>query len=165
MVLEICHVVLLVFVIVLLLPLDKQAMLDWINLILNLNQARGPYQLSWTLPLTFRLSTSQLGPSSWSLILGLNLVSRTGWGWGWGQAYLSGNVEDEADWGKATRKHLDLQLNRQLSSVQRQIYYIFLILFCVKRSLKNTTFLWQMSKPGGPFVTKKAMSQNPFLAI
>ena len=39
--------------------LDKPALLDWLNLDLNLNQARGPYQLSWTL--TFRVSTSQPG--------------------------------------------------------------------------------------------------------
>ena len=69
------------------LPLDKPAILDWLNLILNLNQARGPYQLSWTL--TFRVSTSklnlyistgslifvpQLGPSTGSL----NLVPQLG---------------------------------------------------------------------------------------
>ena len=47
-------------------PLDQPAILD------DLNQARGPYQLSWTL--TFRVSTSQLGPSTWSL----NLVPQLG---------------------------------------------------------------------------------------
>ena len=43
--------------------LDKPVILDWLNL--NLNQARGPYQLSWTL--TFGVGTSQLGPSTVSL--------------------------------------------------------------------------------------------------
>ena len=54
--------------------LDKPALLDWLNLILNLNQ--GPYQLSWTL--TFRVITPQLvpqlWPSVWSSTWSLNLV-------------------------------------------------------------------------------------------
>ena len=37
--------------------LDKPVLLDQLNLILNLNQARGLNQLSWTL--TFRVSTSR----------------------------------------------------------------------------------------------------------
>ena len=44
--------------------LDKPALLDWLNLILNLNQ--GPYQLSWTL--TFRVITPQLVPQLWPSI-------------------------------------------------------------------------------------------------
>ena len=52
MVLQIYHVVLLVLA----WSLDKPAILDRLNLILNLNQARGTYQLHWTL--TFRVSTS-----------------------------------------------------------------------------------------------------------
>ena len=58
------HVVLLLIIILLpvLLPLDKPAILDGLNLILNLNQARKLYQLSWTL--TFRVSRSQLSPST-----------------------------------------------------------------------------------------------------
>ena len=52
-------------------PLDKPAILDLLNFILNLNQARGPYQLSWTL--TFRAHLNfvpQLANPNWVPQLG-----------------------------------------------------------------------------------------------
>ena len=60
-------------------PLDKPALLDWLNLVLNLNQDKGPHQLSWTL--TFRVISTwslnlvtQLSPST----LSLNFVPKLG---------------------------------------------------------------------------------------
>ena len=67
------HIVLLVLV-----PhLDKLAKLDWLKLVLNLNQARGPYYLlfgSWPSEWAPLNLVPQLnGSSTWSLNLGLNL--------------------------------------------------------------------------------------------